>query len=101
MGQSHNDNGIYVGWSSLFNYSSGEMLAISKTLPMPRKLKLKSVEDSRYNIDSYLDSIINSTGPNKLRNIVELVYKIDANNGKYNYSTDVNSNEKERIIKSI
>lgn len=101
MGQSHNDNGIYVGWSSLFNYSSDEMLAISKTLPMPRKLKLKSVEDSRYNIDVYLDSIINSTGPNKLRNIVELVYKIDANNGKYNYSTDVNGSEKERIIKSI
>ena len=36
MGQSYDDNAIYVGWSPYFNYDSLETLEASKTLPIPK-----------------------------------------------------------------
>jgi hypothetical protein len=35
MGHSFDDNGVYIGWSNMFKYSSVEALKASEQLPMP------------------------------------------------------------------
>lgn len=40
MGQSYDDNAIYIGWSPYFNYDSLETLQASKTLPIPKGIKI-------------------------------------------------------------
>jgi hypothetical protein len=35
MGLAFDDNGSYIGWSSLFNYSSLETIKASEYLPLP------------------------------------------------------------------
>ena len=40
MGQSYDDNTIYIGWSPYFNYDSLEALQASKTLPIPKGIKI-------------------------------------------------------------
>ena len=57
MGQSFTDNGEYVGWSSLFDYSSDETIIASKTLPLPRGYELVAHFDSKYDIDSLLSNV--------------------------------------------
>ena len=101
MGQSFDDDGMYIGWSPLFNYSSAKMLEISKTIPIPRGYTLTVSEETQYSIEEELNNIINSTGEQKLKNLIQLIYKIDDNKGKYNYSILTNKEEKEKIINQI
>jgi hypothetical protein len=56
MGQSFTDDGEYIRWSNLFDFSSYETLAVSKTLPVPRGYTLKVV-DERYDITNELNAI--------------------------------------------
>jgi hypothetical protein len=37
MGSTYDDNGVYVGWSHLFDYSTKEALEASKNLPIPMR----------------------------------------------------------------
>ena len=37
MGHSFDNNGVYIGWSNQFDYSSVEALKASEQLPMPSK----------------------------------------------------------------
>jgi hypothetical protein len=54
MGQSFKDS-IYVGWSSLFDYSSEATLMASKKLPLPRNnINIKVSNISTFNIDNEL-----------------------------------------------
>ena len=85
MGQSFSDDAMYIGWSSLFNYSSEQMIDASKTLPLPRGNKLVVAEGEQYSIENELNSILSSSGPERLRKMANLIYKIDTNNGRYNY----------------
>ena len=101
MGQSFDDDGMYIGWSPLFNYSSTEMLELSKTLPIPRGYTLTVSDDQKYSIENELNNIINSTGEQRFKNLIQLIYKIDNNKGKYNYSVLSNVEEKEKIIGKI
>jgi len=40
MGQSYDDNAIYVGWSPYFNHDSVEALQASKILPIPKGITI-------------------------------------------------------------
>jgi hypothetical protein len=57
MGQSFTDDGEYVGWSNLFDYSNDETIIASKTLPLPRGHKLIAHFDSKYDIDGLLSNV--------------------------------------------
>ena len=86
MGQSFDDDGKYVGWSNLFDYNSEETLQISKKLPIPRGFTLRELEGEISNIDisSELSTIINAkTRVNRIKAYVNLVKKLDSNQGKY------------------
>lgn len=91
MGQSFSDDAMYIGWSSLFNYSSEQMIDASKTLPLPRGNKLVVAEGEQYSIENELNSILSSSGPERLRKMANLIYKIDNNNGRYNYLVGENA----------
>lgn len=101
MGQSFSDDALYIGWSPLFNYSSEQMVDASKTLPLPRGNKLVVAEGAQYSIENELNSILSSSGPERLRKMANLIYKIDNNNGRYNYAVDENADQKKRIIEQI
>lgn len=99
MGQSF-DNGVYIGWSNLFDYSSLETLQASKTLPIPRGVELVNNNESRYNVDQDLDSIIaTSNKAARIRKIAQLIRKI--NNNNYNYNYDTTSKKKRNIMEEI
>lgn len=101
MGQSFSDDAMYIGWSPLFNYSSEQMVDASKTLPLPRGNKLIVVEGGQYSIENELNSILSSSGPERLRKMANLIYKIDSNNGRYNYIVGENADQKQKIIEQI
>lgn len=101
MGQSFSDDALYIGWSSLFNYSSEQMVDASKTLPLPRGNKLIVVEGQQYSIENELNDILSSSGPERLRKMANLIYKIDTNNGRYNYAPGQNADDKQKIINQI
>ena len=101
MGQSFSDDALYIGWSPLFNYSSEQMVDASKTLPLPRGNKLIVVEGQQYSIENELNDILSSSGPERLRKMANLIYKIDTNNGRYNYAPGQNADDKEKIINQI
>lgn len=101
MGQSFSDDALYIGWSPLFNYSSEQMVDASKTLPLPRGNKLIVVEGQQYSIENELNDILSSSGPERLRKMANLIYKIDTNNGRYNYAPGQNADDKQRIINQI
>lgn len=101
MGQSFSDDALYIGWSPLFNYSSEQMVDASKTLPLPRGNKLIVVEGQQYSIENELNDILLSSGPERLRKMANLIYKIDTNNGRYNYAPGQNADDKQKIINQI
>lgn len=101
MGQSFSDDALYIGWSPLFNYSSEQMVDASKTLPLPRGNKLIVVEGQQYSIENELNDILSSSGPERLRKMANLIYKIDTNNGGYNYAPGQNADDKQKIINQI
>lgn len=45
LGHEFDDNGIYLGWSSLFDYSSIDTLHASENLPYPRGRKYERGSD--------------------------------------------------------
>ena len=80
MGLSFDGNGRYVGWSSLFKYSSNEALRASEYLPMPkRKVYIKT--ESGYNIDTFISDIIQSkTDTEEVLGYVKLLNFLNQNN---------------------
>jgi len=49
MGLAFDDNGQYIGWSSLFNYNSLETIQASEYLPLPKNGVI--IEESEGGID--------------------------------------------------
>lgn len=96
MGQSF-DNGVYVGWSNLFDYSTIETLKASKELPIPRGTKFIENNASKYNIDEDLDEIlaIKHNKAKRLRLIGKLIKKINNNQYYYNYT---NNNRAKKVL---
>ena len=52
LGHEFDDNGIYLGWSSLFDYSSIDSLHASENLPYP-KGRVYSRSDNGIDIHLY------------------------------------------------
>lgn len=52
MGHSFDDNGVYIGWSNLFKYSSLEALQASEQLPMPQGRRYK-LDKNGYDLTKY------------------------------------------------
>ena len=49
MGLAFDDNGQYIGWSSLFNYNSLETIQASEYLPLPKNGVI--IQESENGID--------------------------------------------------
>ena len=49
------------------------------------------VEGEQYYIENELNIILSSSGPERLRKMANLIYKIDINNGRYNYIVGENA----------
>lgn len=56
MGLSFDNNGMYVGWSDLFDYSSLENLEASEELPIPNKVRYKKSNEG-IDITNFIRSI--------------------------------------------
>lgn len=98
MGQSFK-GGIYVGWSNLFDYSSNKTLQASKKLPVPKKIKLKQSNNTKYNIDEQLNKIHKETDrATKIELIADLIFTLERNKGFYNCD-DTEQNKK--LIRKI
>lgn len=57
MGQSYDDNAIYIKWSDLFDYTSLATLQASKTLPIPKQIEIVNDIDG-INLDSDINSLL-------------------------------------------
>ena len=76
LGLSFDDNGKYIGWSTLFDYSSQESLSVSEYLPAPQKTVYNKV-DTGYDLNNYLQIIKES---NKIIRDVRRILDGDPNN---------------------
>ena len=76
MGQSYDDNAIYVGWSPYFNYDSLETLQASKTVPIPKGI---TITKGDYDVTSEINSIdfnnLDASNIRKLASLIKLVEK--------------------------
>lgn len=78
MGLSFDGNGKYVGWSTLFDYSSLEALKASEYLPMPKR-KVYKITDNGFNIDQYINRILEKEGAERVDVYVELLNYLNNN----------------------
>lgn len=97
MGQSYDDNSIYIGWSNLFDYSTVGTLQASKTLPIPKKIKIEQ-SDKGINVDNLVNDLLPYIVGNKIstkteqdkifviNKFAELIRTAEKNNGKINYT---------------
>lgn len=73
MGYEFDDNGRYVGWSDLFNYSTIETLEASEYLPTPTQTNYYKA-DSGFDISQYVENIISlDNKADKIRAYAELL----------------------------
>jgi hypothetical protein len=66
MGLNFDNNGLYMGWSDLFNYNSLAEIEASEELPMPKGRKYINLELNKELADIIItkeesDSIINES----------------------------------------
>jgi hypothetical protein len=98
MGQSYDDNGVYINWSPLFDYTNVHTLALSKQLPIPESIALEK-SDIGIDITAELNTIINNLSDEIipindesrliiLQNYIQILRKINQNFGKINYDTE-------------
>lgn len=84
MGLSFDDNGTYVGWSTLFDYSSLSTLKASEYLPMPKKKVYKLNNTTGLDIGKYVNDIIESEKAGnrvkKINTYVKLLNYLHKNN---------------------
>lgn len=95
MGQSYDNNGNYIQWSPLFDYTDDTTLALSKQLPVPENLTLMETEDGvdlTYELTSILKNVDNNLQPlsynqriENLKLYTQVLRKINKANGKIKY----------------
>lgn len=98
MGQSYDGNGVYIGWSPLFDYTSLKTLELSKQLPTPEIVNLRQdvngvdVTFELEEILKYTDDDINPINDDVrvelLKNYVSILKKINRYKGAINYTTE-------------
>lgn len=72
LGHEFDDNGIYLGWSSLFDYSSIDSLHASENLPFP-KGRVYTKSNNGLDINPYVQAILQSEGVQRINNIAKLL----------------------------
>lgn len=108
MGQNYDSNGIYVGWSNLFDYTSLRTLEASKRLPIPKGIEAVQVPNNNKNaalltadIDALLENVSNEelrdngvistkklfedSRVNFLQQVRTILLKLEATNGEFIY----------------
>ena len=59
MGYSFDGNGMYLGWSDLFDFSSVDHITASERLPLPRNIEYEE-SYSGINISNEVKQVLNS-----------------------------------------
>lgn len=100
MGQSYDNNGIYIQWSPLFDYTDAQTLYLSKQLPVPENFNLE-INDNGVDITNELLTIIQNTDDDlqplshdartiNLITYAALLKKINKTKGLINYNLSNN-----------
>lgn len=80
MGHEFDDNGMYLGWSNLFDYTNLDTLHASENLPYPRGYEY-SRSESGVDINQYVQAINSSTNNiERINNIVKLLNFLNSQN---------------------
>lgn len=75
MGQSYDDNAIYIGWSPYFNYDSLEALQVSKTLPIPKGIKITKGD---YDVTALINDVdFNNLDAVNIRRLATLIRTVE------------------------
>lgn len=91
MGFSFDANGRYIGWSSLFDYSTVETINASEYLPIPRGGNFVN-SDTGINIDEDIQSILSVNGAERVREYAKLIKKL-YNSNRYDVTWTVNGGD--------
>ena len=67
MGLCFDNNGKYLGWSNLFDYSNEKTLEASEKLPMPKGVQYNRVSNKEQSLQNYTQRISSLTGEWKSR----------------------------------
>lgn len=88
MGSSFDDNGIYVGWSNLFDYSNGETLLASMSLPIPKNITITN-DSLGADITSQLDMLLETTDKVQyLKDLAKVIKSIEKAGGNIKYDAE-------------
>ena len=99
MGHSFDDNGVYIGWSNLFKYSSLEALQASEQLPMPQGRRY-DLDKFGYDLTRYEQIYNNSNDVDKTKLITKILN--DLNNIKaFDGKVLVNSSNESLLYQDI
>lgn len=80
MGNEFTGNGKYIGWSSLFDYSSAENLRASQELPLPENVLYTASSNQGIDASAFQQKInASTTTAEKLRNYAELLIFLQNN----------------------
>lgn len=110
LGQSMDKNGIYIGWSSEFNYNSPELLEISKRIPFPNKLEVKESSDHAYMITQddldVLNYVLNTKSyqysPIEFSKYVDILNRVNKAKNKVNFALlTIDDETKKNIIAKL
>lgn len=77
MGLCFDENGLYEGWSNLFNYDSIENLNASEYLPMPQKIRHIVINDVNSRRQSFVQQLVNTTNEQEKANIQNKLRQLD------------------------
>ena len=72
MGHSFDDNGVYIGWSNLFKYSSLEALQASEQLPMPQGKHYK-LDKNGYDLTKYEEIFSNLNDVEQIKLLTKIL----------------------------
>lgn len=102
MGLNFDSNGKYIGWSSLFDYSSSEALSASEYLPMPKNRKF-IFDQNGVDISDYVDRIIQAEQSGnrveRIRQYADLLNNLK-DNIRVNYKGQ-DSKDFEQVLKNL
>lgn len=76
MGHSFDDNGVYIGWSNLFNYSSLEALQASEQLPMPQGRQYK-LDKNGYDLTKYEEIFKNINEVEQIKLLTTIINELN------------------------
>lgn len=110
LGQSMDKNGIYIGWSSEFNYNSPELLEISKRIPFPNNIAVHESNDHAYMITQDDLDVINyilSTksyefSPVEFSKYVDILNRVNKAKNRVNFVlVNIDDENKKNIISRL